>query len=99
MLMWTLIVDLWIVPVYNEHTGVADCFNQLENTLIALENLFEFLWVTINLNSSYAGYQLTSFAILISPMTTLATGLSYSLLDSNGRTVNAHSLPKQRRQC
>ena len=42
-LMSTLVVQLWIVPVYNEHTGVADCFHQLENRLVALENLFEFL--------------------------------------------------------
>ena len=42
-LMWTLVVQLWIVPVYNEHTGVADRFHQLENRLVALENLFQSL--------------------------------------------------------
>jgi hypothetical protein len=41
--MWTLVVQFWDVPVYNEHTGVANCFHQLENRLVALEYLFEFL--------------------------------------------------------
>ena len=52
LLMWTLVVQFWIVPVYNEHTGVADCFHQLENRLVALENLFEFLQLTINFDPS-----------------------------------------------
>ena len=43
LLMWTMVGQLWIVPVCNEHTGIADCFHQLENRLVALENLFEFL--------------------------------------------------------
>ena len=39
LLMWTSVVQLRNVPVYNELTGVADCFQQLENILVALEKL------------------------------------------------------------
>ena len=76
LLMWTLVVQLWIIPVYNVNTGVADCFHQLENRLVALENLFEFLWITINSDRFICWHQLTEFAISTSPMMALATGLS-----------------------
>jgi hypothetical protein len=52
----TLVVDV----DYEEHTCVADRFDQLENRLVALEHLFEFLLVTINPDPSYAGISLPS---------------------------------------
>jgi hypothetical protein len=67
LLMWTLVVQFWIVPVYNEHTGGTDCFHQLENRLVALEHLVEFLYVTINADSSFAGISLPSLQFQLFP--------------------------------
>jgi hypothetical protein len=58
--MWALLVQLWIVPVYNEHNDVADIFHQLENRLVALEDFIEFLQRSCQFQSEHTAVSLPS---------------------------------------
>ena len=53
LLMWALLVQLWIVLVYIEHNGVADIFHQMENRLVALEDLIKCLPRSCQLQSEH----------------------------------------------